>query len=273
MKTSRRFLDDLEIDPAIGHLVAVRSLHHHETGASRPDVEPCLGGDPGRRREPALEEIGLGPGTVDLGGRGIDQAREGEFVGRRHRSWWWSFLQSGGGRTKQAAAGLSPLIDHRASIDPSTRRAWRWSRCRIRASWRVLGAEKRIGPMLYAPLSTLLPPWSRPPLPNRHSPMLNDPMPEHGYLLQAPQSYTLTLIVDDFDPWFSPRGRRRCKDRGAGRHDVPGRPLRPGDGPVRRAVGHARKRRNLSSPMWRTSHVRFSPCGGTNNRHQELCCA
>ena len=32
--------------------------------------------------------------------------------------------------------------------------------------------------------------------------MLNDPMPEHGYPLQAPQGYTLTLIVDDIDRWF-----------------------------------------------------------------------
>ncbi len=33
--------------------------------------------------------------------------------------------------------------------------------------------------------------------------MLNDPMPEHGYPLQPPQGYTLTLIVDDIDTWFS----------------------------------------------------------------------
>ena len=37
---------------------------------------------------------------------------------------------------------------------------------------------------------------------NGQSLMLNDPMPEHGYPLQAAQGYTLTLIVDDIDAWF-----------------------------------------------------------------------
>ncbi len=38
---------------------------------------------------------------------------------------------------------------------------------------------------------------------NGHSLMLNDPMPEHGYPLQPPQGYTLTLIVDDIETWFA----------------------------------------------------------------------
>ena len=45
---------------------------------------------------------------------------------------------------------------------------------------------------------------------NGQSLMLNDPMPEHGYPLLAPQGYTLTLIVDDIDTWFS-----RAVDAGA----------------------------------------------------------
>ena len=45
---------------------------------------------------------------------------------------------------------------------------------------------------------------------NGHSLMLNDPMPEHGYPLQAPQGYTLTLMVDDIDRWFA-----RAVDAGA----------------------------------------------------------
>lgn len=45
---------------------------------------------------------------------------------------------------------------------------------------------------------------------NGHSLMLNDPLPEHGHPLQAPQGYTLTLMVDDIDTWFA-----RAVDAGA----------------------------------------------------------
>ena len=45
---------------------------------------------------------------------------------------------------------------------------------------------------------------------NDHSLMLNDPMPDHGYPLQAAQGYTLTLMVDDIDAWF-----QRAVDAGA----------------------------------------------------------
>jgi len=45
---------------------------------------------------------------------------------------------------------------------------------------------------------------------NGHSLMLNDPMPEHGYPLQNPQGFTLTLMVEDIDAQF-----QRALDAGA----------------------------------------------------------
>jgi PhnB protein len=37
---------------------------------------------------------------------------------------------------------------------------------------------------------------------NDGSLMLNDPFPEQGMPLETPQSFTLTLMVDDIDAWF-----------------------------------------------------------------------
>ena len=37
---------------------------------------------------------------------------------------------------------------------------------------------------------------------NDGSVMLNDPFPEQGMPLEAPQSFTLTLMVTDIDAWF-----------------------------------------------------------------------
>ena len=38
---------------------------------------------------------------------------------------------------------------------------------------------------------------------NGSSIMLSDPYPEHGYPLQKPQGFDLTLQVDDIDPWWN----------------------------------------------------------------------
>jgi uncharacterized glyoxalase superfamily protein PhnB len=33
--------------------------------------------------------------------------------------------------------------------------------------------------------------------------MLNDAYPEHGHPLQAPQAFSLVLVVDDIDGWWA----------------------------------------------------------------------
>src|SRR5579862_2614949 len=38
---------------------------------------------------------------------------------------------------------------------------------------------------------------------NGSSVMLSDPYPEHGYALEKPQGFNLTLQVDDIDRWFA----------------------------------------------------------------------
>lgn len=45
---------------------------------------------------------------------------------------------------------------------------------------------------------------------NGSSLMLSDPFPEHGHAAQTPQSFNLTLMVQDIDTWF-----RRAVDAGA----------------------------------------------------------
>ena len=45
---------------------------------------------------------------------------------------------------------------------------------------------------------------------NGGSVMLNDPYPEYGQLLKAPQAFTLHMKVDDVDAWW-----RRAVDAGA----------------------------------------------------------
>lgn len=45
---------------------------------------------------------------------------------------------------------------------------------------------------------------------NGSSVMLSDPFPEHGCALQAPQAFTMTLMVDDIEAWW-----QRAIDAGA----------------------------------------------------------
>lgn len=45
---------------------------------------------------------------------------------------------------------------------------------------------------------------------NGSSVMLSDPFPEHGYPAEAPQGFTMTLMVDDIDAWW-----KRALDAGA----------------------------------------------------------
>lgn len=45
---------------------------------------------------------------------------------------------------------------------------------------------------------------------NGSSVMLSDPYPEHGCAVQAPQGFTMTLMVDDIEAWWS-----RAIDAGA----------------------------------------------------------
>jgi len=45
---------------------------------------------------------------------------------------------------------------------------------------------------------------------NGSSLMLSDPYPEHGCTLQAPQGFTMTLMVDDIEAWW-----KRAIDAGA----------------------------------------------------------
>jgi len=45
---------------------------------------------------------------------------------------------------------------------------------------------------------------------NGSSLMLSDPYPEHGCALQAPQGFTMTLMVDDIEAWW-----KRAIDAGA----------------------------------------------------------
>jgi PhnB protein len=50
---------------------------------------------------------------------------------------------------------------------------------------------------------------------NGSSVMLSDPFPEHGCARQAPQGFTMTLMVDNIEVWWKP-----AIDAG----DVPGMP-------------------------------------------------
>jgi PhnB protein len=46
---------------------------------------------------------------------------------------------------------------------------------------------------------------------NGGSMMFNDPMPEHGYPLQASSSYTMNLVVNDGDSWWNRALEAGCK--------------------------------------------------------------
>ena len=46
---------------------------------------------------------------------------------------------------------------------------------------------------------------------NDASLMLNDAFPEQGMPLEAPQSFTLTLMVDDIDRWFTRATEAGCQ--------------------------------------------------------------
>jgi len=46
---------------------------------------------------------------------------------------------------------------------------------------------------------------------NGGSLMLNDPFPDQGMPLEAPQAFTLTLMVDDIDKWFARAAGAGCE--------------------------------------------------------------
>ena len=73
--------DDLQVDAGIGEIHALGAAHGHAVGAARARIELGLGDDPRARDVPLLIERGLRPGAVDLFGRGVEGAGEGERSG------------------------------------------------------------------------------------------------------------------------------------------------------------------------------------------------
>ena len=73
--------DDLQVDAGIGVIHALGAAHVDEIGAARARIELGLGDDPRAGDVPLLVERGLRPGAVDLFGRGVEGAGEGECAG------------------------------------------------------------------------------------------------------------------------------------------------------------------------------------------------
>src|SRR5262245_26974752 len=92
--------DHFEIDAPVGQVLAVGTAHHHQVGAARPHVEFGHRRGVGQRREPLLEQPGVGPRAEHLGARRIDEAGQDEFAVRRRGG----FGGGGHGRLRRCAA-------------------------------------------------------------------------------------------------------------------------------------------------------------------------
>src|SRR5690606_40776088 len=71
---------DLEIDTAIGVVLPFGAAHDDEVGAAGAHVEFRMRGRPWLRREPAGQEFGLGPASIDSLRRRIDVAGQDKLA-------------------------------------------------------------------------------------------------------------------------------------------------------------------------------------------------
>jgi predicted 3-demethylubiquinone-9 3-methyltransferase (glyoxalase superfamily) len=106
---------------------------------------------------------------------------------------------------------------------------------------------------------------------NGGSVMMNDDFPEYrGGPSGEPASVTLHLQVDDADRWFERAVAAGADDQPAARQPILGRPLRPGEGPVRpqlvdRRAGHER----LTGDTRRDEMSKLTTCLWSNYTAEE----